>query len=295
MSVAVLVLGAYGMLGETLCPLLSLAGYRVLRQGRSASAELALEPGNSDAVAAILGKYKPHAIVNLIADSNVDACEDSIGNAFKANVLPVDALLRARATSQSNAHLIQISTDHLYGGQGPHQERMVQPCNVYALTKYAAELRALNGGATVLRTNFFGRSRARARTSFSDWIVQSVRDHKDITVFDDVYFSALHMATLSTVVMKAIEMPLEGVFNVGCRDGISKADFAFMLAQALNLDVSCMTRGSIKNAKLRTPRPSDMRLDVTSLEMAFGLQMPYMKEQLLMAADEYRGVSNVRS
>lgn len=295
MSNTVLVLGAYGMLGSTLCPLLQSAGYRVLHQGRRVSAELSLNPGDHEALATILDEHRPLAVVNLIADSNVDSCEDDPKRAFSANVQPVDALLHAVNVTQSSAHLIQISTDQLYDGQGPHKEFPVHPGNVYALTKYAADLRALNGGATVLRTNFFGRSQAPARTSFSDWVVQSLLDCKDITVFNDVFFSALHMVTLSTVVEQVLGKRIEGIFNVGCRDGMSKAEFAFKLAEELELDVSHMKTGSIKTAKLRTTRPADMRLDVTAAEKAFEIQLPCMREQILMAAAEYRGLVNVRN
>jgi dTDP-4-dehydrorhamnose reductase len=295
MSDKVLVLGAYGMLGSSLCPSLKSAGYLVLHQGRRASAELSFDPGDLEAMTAVLDEYRPHAVVNLIADSNVDSCEDDPGSAFSANVRPVDALLDAIKITQSCAHLVQISTDHLYDGPGPHKEFPVHPRNVYALTKYAADLRALNGGATVLRTNFFGRSQSQARASFSDWILQSVLDCKDITVFEDVYFSAMHMVTLSNVVAKVIEKRLGGVFNIGCRDGMSKAEFAFFLAKELELDVSHMKTGSVKTAKLRTIRPADMRLDVTAAEKAFEIQLPYMREQISMAAEEYRGFENVRN
>jgi dTDP-4-dehydrorhamnose reductase len=283
----ILVLGAEGMLGATLCPGLSAMGYRVFRQSRRGGTEVTFDPLNEAAVAAALGEHQPYAVINLIAESNVDACQLDIQRAYLANVRTVENLVLAMAAGRSTAHLIQISTDHVYDGVGPHEESAALPCNVYALTKYAGELAALRAGATVIRTNFFGRSRSANRISFSDWVVNSLRSKAEITVFEDVYFSALHMTTLTQCVEQVIRQRHSGVFNVGCKDGLSKADFAQLLARRLGLDTAGMKVGSVKDLSLSAFRPSDMRMDVHSFERSFSVEMPGMAQQIALAAGEY--------
>lgn len=283
----ILVLGAEGMLGATLCPGLSAMGYRVFRQSRRGGAEVTFDPLNVAAVVAALSEHQPFAVINLIAESNVDACQLDIQRAYLANVRTVENLVSAMAAGRSTAHLIQISTDHVYNGVGPHEESTALPCNVYALTKYAGELAALRAGATVIRTNFFGRSRSASRTSFSDWVVNSLRSNAEITVFEDVYFSALHMTTLTQCVAQVIQQRHSGVFNVGCKDGLSKAGFAQLLARRLGLDTGGMKVGSVKDVSLLASRPSDMRMDVHSFERSFSVEMPGMAQQIALAAGEY--------
>lgn len=283
----ILVLGAEGMLGATLCPGLSAMGYRVFRQSRRGGAEVTFDPLNVAAVVAALSEHQPFAVINLIAESNVDACQLDIQRAYLANVRTVENLVSAMAAGRSTAHLIQISTDHVYNGVGPHEESTALPSNVYALTKYAGELAALRAGATVIRTNFFGRSRSASRTSFSDWVVNSLRSNAAITVFEDVYFSALHMTTLTQCVAQVIQQRHSGVFNVGCKDGLSKADFAQLLARRLGLDTGGMKVGSVKDVSLLASRPSDMRMDVHSFERSFSVEMPGMAQQIALAAGEY--------
>ena len=176
----ILVLGAEGLLGRTLCPYLSDMGYTVLRQSRGNGADVCLDPLDEIAVRAAISKYQPEAIVNLIAESNVDSCQLDMRRAYLGNVRVVEKLVSALATVGGAAHLIQISTDHLYDGVGPHQETATLPINAYAITKRLGETVAIEGGATVLRTNFFGRSLAPSRRSFSDWIVDSLKKREKL-------------------------------------------------------------------------------------------------------------------
>ena len=284
----ILILGAEGMLGATLCPGLSAMGYHVLRQSRRTGTEVCFDPLDGAAVAAALAEHQPDAVVNLIAESNVDVCQLDMRRAYFANVRVVENLVLAMAAELTTAHLIQISTDHVYDGIGPHAESAALPCNAYALTKYAGELAALHSGATIMRTNFFGRSRSEGRNSFSDWVTSSLRSKTQFTVFGDVYFSALHMTTLTQCVSQAIQQRHNGVFNVGCKDGMSKADFAQLLASGLGLDTSAMKIGSVKDVPLLAPRPFDMRMIVRSFEHSFGVKMPGMAQQIDLAVREYK-------
>lgn len=284
----VLVFGASGLLGAVLCPQLQRKGWRVFRQSREEGAEVQCDPADLGSVRAAVKGLRPVAIVNLVAISNVDYCENHLSEAYIANVRTVEILATVAREMESRPHLVQISTDHLYSGTGPHRESTVLPINAYAITKLAGELVALQAGATVMRTSFFGRSHTERRISFTDWLYKSLISGKTFTVFEDVLFSALHMETLAACVARIIETRRAGVFNVGSRNGLSKARFAKLFAEELGLDTSGMKVGSFKDVKLTAPRPQDMRMDVTAFESAFGMNMPDLAKQIRVAADEYR-------
>ena len=285
----VVVFGAYGLLGASLCQVVADSGYRVLKQSRGHSGDISCDPTNKEEVTRLLNSIQPVAVINLVALSNVDVCEVDLPAAYMANVRSVEVLVSAILESQSRPHLIHISTDHVYKGAGPHIESSVSPINIYAMTKYAGELLAHQVGATILRTNFFGKSRNSSRQSFTDWIFQSLVEGRDLTVFDDVFFSALSMQALSNYVAIAIEAQVAGVFNVGTYDGISKADFAQKFAGCLGLNIDNMHIGSVKDMKLVATRPTDMRLNVTCFEKTFGIDLPDMDSQIREVAADYRG------
>jgi dTDP-4-dehydrorhamnose reductase len=208
--------------------------------------------------------------------------------AYLANVRTVEVLASLISEMEAPPHLVQISTDHIYSGTGPHSESPVMPMNAYALTKLAGELIALQAKATVLRTNFFGRSNTGHRVSFTDWLYNSLTSGHSFTIFDDVLFSALNMETLADCISKVIQSTRTGVFNVGSRNGLSKARFAVIFAEHLGLNISAMKVGSLRDAQLAAPRPYDMRMDISAFEAEFGLRMPDMAEQIFDAAERYR-------
>lgn len=285
----ILVVGAYGLLGSSLCEWLSKAGYSVFRQGRNPEAELQADPTDTKAFVYLLDQCQPNVIINLVAETNVDYCEENPQRAFLVNTHIVENISEAIKThqTQSRVHLIHISTDHIYDGPGLHSESDAKPCNYYALTKYAGELAAKAVGATVLRTNFVGRSRCPARTSLSDWVVASLKAGKLITVFNDVFFNPLNIITLCSYVEVVLLQQISGVFNLGSHNGMSKAQFALQLAKHLSLDTGLMTVGSSSEVLKLAKRPKNMRMDISRFESSFGITLPTMENEIIVTAEEY--------
>ncbi len=287
----IIIFGAAGMLGASLVPALRALGHNVLTQSRNVGADLVLDPSNRTAVIDALIQYRPSAVVNLVAATNVDQCEAQPYLAWKANAGVAASLTESITAfgekSGTQPHLVHVSTDQVYDGPGPHAEDDINLINVYGLSKYAGELLAERVGATVLRTNFYGRSRRPSRVSFTDWLVRSLREKTPITVFDDVKFSAVHIDTLTKIIAQCIERRPVGVFNAGCRDSISKAGFAFALAKALNLATDQVTVGTSADLALKARRPTDMSLQVSRLENVIELQFPTITGEIEHTTKEY--------
>ena len=287
----VIVFGASGLLGASLVPALRACGHTVLAQSRGSGADLCLDPSDRSAVAAALALHRPVAVVNLVAATNVDQCETQTELAWQANAGVVAAIaegiLALGNTPASRPHLVHISTDQVYDGPGPHAEDEVHPINVYGLSKYTGELLAERVGATILRSNFYGRSSCVGRVSFSDWLVRSLREKTPITVFDDVKFSAIHLSTLCEFIARSIKLHPPGIFNAGCRDGISKAGFALALAHALGLPTDNVKVGSSADVALTARRPVDMTLQVSRLEAALDMQCPNIFSEIEHTSREY--------
>jgi dTDP-4-dehydrorhamnose reductase len=276
----VLLLGANGLLGRSLTRHLLAAGYDTLGHARAGQADVVADLTDAAALGSALDATRPDVIVNLVALTNVDECERAPQRAYLANVRSVENLVRWMDRRADSCHLIQISTDQVYDGAGPHAEADVTLSNYYGFSKYAGELVAAAAPSTVLRTNFFGRSECRGRATFTDWLVASMREAVPITVFEDVYFSPLSMQRLAQVVGQLIECRPRGVFNAGSREGISKADFAFMLADELGLSTDHVRRGTAEQSHLLAYRPKDMRMDCSRIEAALGIALPTLMEEI---------------
>jgi len=287
----ILILGAYGKMGSVLTPFLRESGYAVFTQGRRNEAQIQLDPTNLAEMTDTLKKFSPSVIINLAALTNVDECEANPFLAYQANTKIVQIASVAIQHSNKRIHLIQISTDQVYGGPGPSREDDIKPINVYALTKYCGELEARSVFSTVLRTNFICKTnifKINKDRTVSDWIVHSALSGKKITLFDDVLFSPLHIRTLCGLIENVIRKKVAGTYNLGSIGGISKAEFGIKLAQGLNLDLSCFKFGSVSSAKLKADRPLDMIMNCTNFIQDFNLKLPTIDEEVSSLICDYK-------
>ncbi len=289
----VLVAGATGLLGAVLVPELRRLGHRVTAHGHHSAADVQADLGDAAQTAALLERLQPDVIVNLVALTDVDRCEAEPRQAYSLNVGSVERIADWVSRSRPRCHLVHISTDQLYDGPGPHDEDALCIRNAYAMSKRTAELAAATVDATVLRTNFFGRSPCIGRASFSDWLFGALREGRPIRVFDDVLFNPLAIDTLAQCIALTAAVQPRGVFNLGSRGGdgggMSKADFAFAFADAAGLPTVSMTRASVADhGALKARRPTDMRMDCRRIESALGLTLPELNAEIQRTGSAYR-------
>jgi dTDP-4-dehydrorhamnose reductase len=286
--VHVLVTGATGLLGSALVPLLQKCGHKVTCLGHTRVTDLNVDLVNYEHMARALDHARPEVIVNLTALSNVDRCETHPQEAYLLNVKAVENLCAWILTGGPACHLIQISSDQLYDGVGPHAEDALTIRNHYAMSKLAGEFVAGAVTGTVLRTNFVGRSMREGRSSFTDWLYDALRSGTPINVFDDVMFSPLAIGTLCAFIERCIvERPI-GVFNLGSREGMSKADFASAFASAIGLPTMNMARCSVSAiATLAARRPTDMRMKCEKFESRMKLKLPRLIDEIHVLANDY--------
>jgi dTDP-4-dehydrorhamnose reductase len=276
----ILIAGAFGLLGSSLSPHLAALDHEVICHGRRPRDGAQADLTSLEETFALLSRNAPDVIVNLVALTDVDRCETHPAEAHQLNVGVVENIAKWIRQSPRDCFLVQVSTDQVYADPGPHPESDIQPRNKYAESKLRAEVAAAQVPSVVLRTNFFGRSLAKDRNSLSDWLVASLRSRKEITVFTDILFSPLSLQTLSTMIEVVLERRETGVFNLGSRQGASKAEFAFALADILGLPAASMTRGESSSRNSAAYRPKDMRMDSTAFETKFRVELPTLAQEL---------------
>jgi dTDP-4-dehydrorhamnose reductase len=283
-SIKVLVVGATGLLGSVVVPYLRSLNYNVVTVGnKNLNCDEHCDLLSAKQVEQLLLKTAPGVVINFAALTNVDKCEQSPHEAYLLNVKAVQNLAAGMQCLQ-DPYLIQISTDQVYDSLVPSYEDDVRITNVYALTKYAGEMAAMTVPCTVLRTNFFGHGTMTHRRSFSDWVTERLHMDTTTTVFDDVIVNPLNMTTVAAMINQVIVSReisgARGIFNMGARDAMSKADLAFAVASVLGLSSKNLVRGRISDAKLAAYRPKNMWTNCTRFETTFGVTLPALKDEV---------------
>jgi dTDP-4-dehydrorhamnose reductase len=288
----ILITGAYGLLGSSLRPYLIGRGNKVVTHARSTQADFVFDLSDRVKSYESLEQIQPSVIINLASLTNVDLCEAQINLAYLANTRIVENLAHWIADSKADCHLVQISTDHVYDGDGLHTEDKITITNNYAFSKYAGELAATLVRSSILRTNFVGRSKASHRESLTDWVYNSMTGNQQVQVLNDVYFSPLSIKTLVEMIELVVKNKPAGIYNLGSHNGMSKADFIFAFSECLNLPTQTMKRIETSQAKfIKTYRPRDMRMNCSKIETVLNVRLPNLTDQIKLLAQEYNEIA----
>lgn len=277
----VLIFGANGILGSYLSNFLVNKGINISRIGRLDG--IKIDDFIKNTLCQNVDDFT--TIINCVALTNVDKCENDINLAFESNAQFVNKIISE--IDINNKHFIQISTDQVYSGKGPHKEENPSPLNIYGLTKHLGEQYCNSIFSTILRVNYLAKSKSINKYSFVDWLYQSLNNHKEIILFDNVIFNPLYVIDLCGYIFDVIQNPKSGIYNLGSRNFISKADFGLKFAKKLNLDTSYIKIGKSFESNLIAKRPYDMSLDITKFEKTFDKRLPNVENIFIKLSHDF--------
>ena len=232
---------------------------------------------------------KPDIIVHTAGLTSVESCETNPQLAHAVNVEFAGNV--ALICYRKGIQLVHISTDHLFSGDPLMADESLptSAMNVYGKTKALAEKLVFQNCPKVLiiRTNFYcwGPS---YRSSFSDIVINTLRQGKGLNLFDDVFYTPILAEKLILVVHKLIEIRECGIFNVVGDDRISKYHFGLAVAKQFGLNANLIKRSKMKERQELVQRPQDMSLSNNKVTLATGLKIGCIKEHLKILFEQER-------
>jgi UDP-4-amino-4,6-dideoxy-N-acetyl-beta-L-altrosamine transaminase/dTDP-4-dehydrorhamnose reductase len=251
-----------------------------------------------DECLSVLEKHQPDIVIHTAGLTNVEECESNPNLAQEVNVDLAKNI--AIACNQQSVKLVHISTDHLFLGNQEFstEESATNPVNNYAKTKLLGEQEVLKNckGALIIRTNFFGWG-TKYRQSFSDFILNKLKNNEQIDLFSDVFFTPILVDELSKRTQQLIDSNAVGIFNIVSSKRISKYEFGLKLANCFNLDAGLINEVSINDRKNLVKRPMDMSLSNTKLCQVLNCEIADLDEQLqiLKEQEDMRATNQVAS
>jgi len=233
---------------------------------------LFVELTNKTKIKNIFNDIQPDLVINTIALTNVDYCDQNPKLAEKINKqIPINI---AEICSLFSIKLVHISTDHLFNGEKSmvNEESYYNPVNVYGKTKAEAEVGIQKHcpDSLIIRTNFFGWGLP-YRQSFSDYIISSLRNGTRIEMFDDVFFTPILIDDLVSITHQLLDLNQAGIFNTVCSDRISKYDFSKVLCDYFDLDQRLINKSFAEKNNISVKRPLDLSLSNKKLCNTLGI------------------------
>lgn len=269
----VVVIGHTGLLGQAVMRVARERGLRTLGVSRSTVPGLNL--ARQADLAPFLDPLAPSLVINAAALTDLAANEADPSAALEVNArLPG---LLADWGRRRGTPWVQVSTDHYWHDieNTRHAESApVAPPNTYARTKHAGEEAALRDpGCLVLRTNIVGfRGRAGAPT-FVEWALAALAAGEPFDAYTDVWASSIEVHQFARAMFDVVGLGATGLWNLACRESVSKADFITALARAGGYDER-LARRVTRPSRQRPRRANAMGLDVSRAEVLLGRELP---------------------
>jgi dTDP-4-dehydrorhamnose reductase len=271
----IIILGSTGFLGAHLKYALSLSGIETLTIGRNLENDFVIDIFDFKKLLDILTFHKPKLIINLVAITDVDLCEDDPGLAVETHVkLP---FFLANAMNFHDFNLIHLSTDQLYNKLFS-RETDIDFLNNYARTKFLGEQSLIGTKSLIIRTNFYGVDERKQGAGLVESIFKAYRAREKITGYSDVYFNAIYVNDLVNIMLSILDKELTGVLNLGTTTYVSKADFIEKIFNTFGLDSNLYNRGVLHNGVKSALRPNFMVSDVTKFIVATNITLPTFDE-----------------
>jgi dTDP-4-dehydrorhamnose reductase len=247
---------------------------------------------SSDCYTELLEWAMPDVIVHCGAITNMDYCEKYPNQAMAVNAASVRKLLEI----QTQSRLIFISSDAVFG-DGFHmasEDLDARPETIYGKSKKVGEdmLREAPGLNLAVRTTIVGKNSNPAAKGFVEWIVESVREDREITLFADVFFTPITIWDFADELEWIIRSTISGVVHVASSDPVSKYEFGVGICSQLGLDIDLIRAGSIDEFKFRAKRSKDQTLDSTYYKRLTGREMPSISDTIVNIARHFESLTN---
>jgi dTDP-4-dehydrorhamnose reductase len=265
----ILLIGARGMLGGDLQPILSVQ-HEVF--GKDIQDLDITDPAQTQKA---VGALQPQTVINAAAFTDVDGCESQKGRAFAVNAEGAGHV--ARACRQAGARLIHLSTDYVFDGTSrvPYtEEASPHPLNVYGESKLQGEkaVQEAGGNQLILRTAWlYGKHGG----NFVDTILRLASQQEELRVVDDQRGSPTFTRDLSRAIARLMDKDVRGILHVTNSGACSWFEFAqkiLEIKKPLNDRLRLIPISSRELAR-PAPRPANSVLDCSRFEGLTGSKM----------------------
>lgn len=291
-----LVLGANGLLGSNVVRACLDYGGTVAGTYHSTEPRFdiplhQLDITDAPAVAAVIDDVDPDWVVNCVAMTDVDGCEQEPDRAHAVNAVAPGAI--ARLCAEADRGFLHVSTDYVFDGaaRGAYSETATpNPVQVYGESKLAGEraVRAESKTALILRLSFvWGVHRGTSElTGFPAWVYNRFRSSETVPLFTDQWVTPTRAGQAADTLLALVEQDAGGLYHVACASCVTPYEFGEVLAERVGSGSNLLRAGSTDDVERAATRPTYTCLDVEKVEAALKRPQPTLRDDVEAIWDE---------
>ena len=266
----ILITGANGQLGYEL--------QQVLHEHQLTPVDVPDFDLTKPGVEASIAAARPDVVIHAAAYTDVDGAERESERAMAVNAEGTERV--AKAAAAAGARLLYLSTDYVFDGrQGvPYREiDQPNPLNVYGLSKYEGEQRALAHcpNTLVIRTAWLYGTHGR---NFVKTIMRQALEQPELRVVSDQRGSPTHAGDLASAIKQVLGTNLKGIAHATGAGDCTWYEFAREIV-SLTGSPARVQPISTAESKRTAKRPLYAVLSNRVLAEA-GISLPHWKDAL---------------
>lgn len=296
----VFVTGINGQVGYEVANILAARGHCACGSGRSEQYRglkldervkyVPLDIADRSAVEAVIGEFRPDAVIHCAAWTAVDAAEspENLEAVRAVNVRGTENL--AKACNACGAKMLYLSTDYVFDGTGTEpwkaDDRNYAPLNVYGQSKLDGELAlaACTSRFFVVRTAWvFGAN----GNNFVKTMLRVGKTHEQVRVVCDQVGTPTYAKDLARLLADMIETEKYGYYHATNEGGyISWYEFCKEIYRQSGLNTEVIPVTTAEYGLSAAARPFNSRLDKSKLEENGFLPLPLWQDALTRYLEE---------
>ena len=246
---------------------------------------------DANVVHSLIINESPDVVINTIAISNVDFCEEHKSEADFLHVTVIREIVDACKTI--DARLIHLSSDWVFDGKknGYKENDVTNPINYYGRTRIRAEqiVKKYSDNNVILRPAVIYGWHPNSR--FLNFVINNLRSCKEVQAYNDQYSSPTLVDDLADCIIRIIETNAIGLYHTVGSSCVNRFEFAKVIAEKFGFDDSLIKSVESSDVKQIAKRPAISCLDNAKATKEFGFHFCTIEEGVSKVFEQSKIVS----
>jgi dTDP-4-dehydrorhamnose reductase len=273
----ILVTGAGGMLGSSLCPALVRKGHEVTATDLIPSEAEGIEKldvRDFKQVENQIAMTKPDMVMHLAAETDVDKCEVEPDHAYMSNTIGTQHV--ALVCQKSELPMVYISTIGVFWGDNPEpytEFDQPNPINIYGRSKLEGEkiVKDLLNRYYIVRAGWMVGGGPKRDKKFIGKIIRQIDEKKILMAVNDKIGSPTYTVDFSKCLSDLIETGYYGLYHCtnkgfGSRFDVAKKIIEFMGRTDVTVEPVSSAHFPLPAARARSEMSRNFKLELLGLD-----------------------------